>query len=167
MEFDIKRLLYVQDWTMSDTYEGCTKLPEFLLAYYSVVLSRLRKLDVMNDSVISKRIQMKILRSFDILMDDQLKAVTTKTKDDSKLKDFRFITTLSNISALKQIVLPKVVQIFNDQFGTSLSAPKLKVYASFDNYEKIIYGKDILFHKGRERPKSAENISVFSLKLQA
>ncbi|KAF6007792.1 hypothetical protein HII13_004463 [Brettanomyces bruxellensis] len=141
MNFDIKRLLYVQDWTMSDTYEGCTKLPEFLLAYYSVALSRLRKLDVMNDPVVSKRIQMEFLRSFDILMDDQLKAVTTKTKDDSKLKDFRFITTLSNISALKQIVLPKVVQIFNDQFGTSLSAPKLKVYASFDNYEKIIYGE--------------------------
>jgi len=141
MNFDIKRLLYVQDWTMSDTYEGCTKLPEFLLAYYNIALSRLNALDVMNDPVLSKRIQMEFLKSFDILMDDQLKAVTSKSKDDSKLKDFCFITTLSNISTLKQIVLPKVVQTFNEQFGTLLSASKLKVYSSFDNYEKIIYGE--------------------------
>ncbi|VEU20767.1 DEKNAAC101744 [Brettanomyces naardenensis] len=147
MNSDIRKLSYIEDWRLSDTFEGCTKLPDFLLNYYKLFITKLKELYIMEDPALFKRIQAQFLRSFDLLVENQLKAVITKSHEDSNSKDFYFITALSNLSALKLKVLPRIIQMFDNQFATSLSTSGLKVYSSLENFEVIIYDEYLKSYK--------------------
>lgn len=144
---DVKRLSYMEDWSLSERYDGCTKLPEFLSNYYSFFDVELKELSVIEDKKLFERIQSEFKHSFDYLVENQLEAVITKSNEEPKLKDFYFVTTLSNLLVLKLKTIPRIVQMFDAQFETSLSKSDLKIYSSLEKFEAIIYSEYLKGYK--------------------
>lgn len=141
---DIGNLEFIENWAPSTSFEGCTRLPEFLENYYREVVQRIGELVVVPDKALMQRIQDEFLRSFQLLAEKQLDMVLKKSQECPDKKDFYFITSISNLSTLKLRVMPRIISTFDKTFGTSLSTAgdgdgPLKVYSSLEEYELILY----------------------------
>ncbi|ODV87647.1 hypothetical protein CANARDRAFT_4972 [[Candida] arabinofermentans NRRL YB-2248] len=137
---DSQNLVNVENGLISDEFDGCTRLPQFILYFYQMFIPKLRLLaSNQNDSTTYKMIQTKFLSSFDYLLEGELQNAFINTQKDVKLRDFYFISTLANLSTLKARIIPRIIKTFDLNFQTELSIAGLKIYSDIESSEVKIY----------------------------
>lgn len=137
LDEDMKTISLMENWSMSDINEGCTKFPEFMLSYYELFLLKLRKLKVSDDSpeVISKAIKL-LLQSLSSAADSLVQLVYKRCHYDELQSEFYHLVTIANLKFIKKVTIPKILSIFDSSFNQSLHTSKnLEIYDELDSHE--------------------------------
>ncbi|KAG7827024.1 hypothetical protein KL920_005022 [Ogataea angusta] len=143
---DTKRLKHTEDWTTSNTFEGCTKTADYIMNFYQMFIPKLRSLIYEPESELLANVEKQVITSLDIIADNQLECIVTNA-DDTKDRDFYYPAILSNLSLLKLRLLPRILKIFDTNFGTKYSTSSVDVYGKIEKYEIKVYGDYMSIYK--------------------
>lgn len=137
---DIKKILYVDNMTPSETVQGATKLVTFLMNYYQFCITKISQLYIFEDEEIKNIITKQFLSSFDLLLKSMIKNVARFCEIDPLRADYHYLATMYNMRNMYEKIVPVVLKSYDLSFKTKLSKQKdLDIYKNLSRYEMELF----------------------------
>lgn len=137
---DIKKIIYVDNMSPSDTIEGATKLVTFMENYYKVFISKLNQIYLFDNRELKGTIEQQFLISFDLLLDGMIKNVSRQCKIDPSKSDYYYLATIYNMRTLTRRIIPSILKSFDLNFQSTLFQNKrMELFKKIDSYEYALF----------------------------